>query len=161
MRNFGTRSFACYHQEHLLNYTLRKKKCDFPTFLRGEFSLFYRYSNFWVLQENCEQFWNRFFTYCIPRTLAKWNALKSSSIYTLPKKKRKFPCCVSFEGECIFTCNILTHSNCHKTTPFQIHFLWVTLCKAWNVENYTKYTYGEYSTTNLKEIWRFMVNILH
>ncbi len=40
-----------------LNYTLRKKKCNFPTFLRGEFS-------FWVLQENCEQFLNRFFTHC-------------------------------------------------------------------------------------------------
>ncbi len=45
-----------------LNYTLRKKKCNFPTFLRGEFSLFYRYPNFWVLQPNHEQFWNRFFT---------------------------------------------------------------------------------------------------
>ncbi len=42
-----------------LNYTPRKKKCNFLTFLRGEFSLFYRY--FWVMQENCDQFWNRFF----------------------------------------------------------------------------------------------------
>ena len=25
-----------------LNYTLRKIKCNFPTFLRGEFSLFYK-----------------------------------------------------------------------------------------------------------------------
>ncbi len=28
------------------------------------------------------------------------NTLQSSSIYTLPKKKRNFPCCVSFEEEC-------------------------------------------------------------
>ncbi len=35
-----------------LNYTLRKKKCSFPTFLTVEFSLLYLYSNFWVLQEN-------------------------------------------------------------------------------------------------------------
>ncbi len=83
-----------------LNYTLRKKKCNFPTFLRGEFSLFYRYSNFWVLQENREQVWNWFFYILLPRALAKWNTLQSSSIYTLPKKKRNFPCCVSFEGEC-------------------------------------------------------------
>ncbi len=26
--------------------------------------------------------------------------LQISSIYTLPKKKRNFPCCISFEGEC-------------------------------------------------------------
>ena len=32
-----------------LKYTLRKKKCNFQTFLRGEISLFYMYSNFWVL----------------------------------------------------------------------------------------------------------------
>ena len=37
----------------------------------------------------------------LPRALAKWNALQRSSIYTLPKKKHNFPCCVSFEGECI------------------------------------------------------------
>ncbi len=41
-----------------LNYTLRKKKCNFPTFSGVEFLLFYLYSNFWVLQENHEQFWN-------------------------------------------------------------------------------------------------------
>ncbi len=79
----------------------KKKQCNFPTFLRGEFSLFYRYSNFSVLQEKCEQFWNRFFCTLLPRALAKWNTLQSSSIYTLPKKKRNFPCCVSFQGECI------------------------------------------------------------
>ncbi len=36
----------------------------YRTSLRGEFSLFYRYSNFWVFQENREQFWNRFFVRC-------------------------------------------------------------------------------------------------
>ena len=36
----------------------------------------------------------------LPRALAKWNTLQSSSIYTLLKKKRNFPCCVSFETEC-------------------------------------------------------------
>ncbi len=47
-----------------LNYTLRNKKCNLPTFLRGDFSLFYRCSNFCVLQENHEEFWNRFFAHC-------------------------------------------------------------------------------------------------
>ncbi len=37
----------------------------------------------------------------LPRALAKWNTLQSSSIYTLLKKKCNFPCCVSFEEECI------------------------------------------------------------
>ncbi len=46
------------------NYTLRKKKCNFPNFLRVGFSLFYRYSNFWVLHKNREQFWNRVFAHC-------------------------------------------------------------------------------------------------
>ena len=48
----------------LLKYTLRKKKCNFPTFLRDEFSLLYMYSNFWVLQGNCAQFWKGFFAHC-------------------------------------------------------------------------------------------------
>ncbi len=45
----------------------------------------------------------------------KWNTLQSSSIYTLPKNKRNFPCCISFEGECIlpkmkrWKKNCLTH----------------------------------------------------
>ena len=44
-------------------------------------------------------------TFCLMvRALAKWNILQSWSIYTLPKKKRNFPCCVSFEGECIRIC---------------------------------------------------------
>ncbi len=80
-----------------LNYTLRKKKCNFKTFLRGEFLLFYRYSN-------CKRTVNNFGTgFCtlLPRSWAKWNTLQSSSIYTLSKKKRNFPCCVSFEEECI------------------------------------------------------------
>ena len=36
----------------------------------------------------------------VPRALAKWNTLQSSSIYTLSKKKRNFPYCVYFEEEC-------------------------------------------------------------
>ena len=48
-----------------LNYTLRIKKCTYPTFSRGEFLLFHTYSNFWVLRQNLEQFWNVFFfAYC-------------------------------------------------------------------------------------------------
>ena len=45
-------------------HSQKKKKCYFPTFLRGEISLFYRYSNFWVLQENREQFLNWVFAHC-------------------------------------------------------------------------------------------------
>ncbi len=37
----------------------------------------------------------------LPRALAKWNTLQSSSIYTPPIKKRNFPCCVSFEEKCM------------------------------------------------------------
>ncbi len=35
-----------------------------------------------------------------PGSLTLTLGLRSSSIYTLPKKKRNFPCCVSFEEEC-------------------------------------------------------------
>ncbi len=52
------------YETSFTKYTLRKKKYNFLTFLRGELSLFYSYSNFWVLQENHEQFWNRFFAHC-------------------------------------------------------------------------------------------------
>ncbi len=31
---------------NLLKYTLRKKKCNIPSFLRGAFPLLYMYSNF-------------------------------------------------------------------------------------------------------------------
>ena len=84
-----------------LNYTLRKKKCNFPTFLRGEFSLFDLYSNFWVLPENRKKFLNGVFCTLLPTAWAKWNTQQSLSIYTVPKKKCNFPRCVSFETECI------------------------------------------------------------
>ena len=96
---WGERVQMTFYRKYF-DYTLRKKKCNFPAFLSAEFSLFHRSSNFWVLQENSEQFWNRFFCTLLPRALAKWNTLQSSSIYTLPKKKCNFPCCVSFEEEC-------------------------------------------------------------
>ena len=48
----------------LLKYTLIKKKCNFPTILKGKFSLYYMYSNFRVSLENREQFWNGVFAYC-------------------------------------------------------------------------------------------------
>ncbi len=44
--------------------------------------------------------WPRVMYTLLIRPLAKWRTLQSSSIYTLLKKKRYFPCCVSFEGEC-------------------------------------------------------------
>ncbi len=37
-----------------------------------------------------------------PTAQSKWIALQNSSIYTLPKKKRNFPRCISFETECIY-----------------------------------------------------------
>ena len=39
-------------------------------------------------------------------TLTPGHVLQCSSIYTLPKKKCIFPCCVSFEGECTFLLSI-------------------------------------------------------
>ncbi len=42
-----------------LNYTLRKEKCNFLTFLRGEFTLFYRYSK---TSEYCKRTVNNFAT---------------------------------------------------------------------------------------------------
>ncbi len=81
------------------NCTLGKKKCNFPTFSRSEFSLLYMYSNLWVLQEIRQRFWNGFFCTLLPRASAKWNTLRSSSIYTVPQKKCNFPGCISFETE--------------------------------------------------------------
>ncbi len=71
-----------------LDYTLRKKKCNCLTFLRGEFSLLYRYSNFWVLQENHEQFWNRFFAHCYQEHWQneihlEWNSLWGRAVAML------------------------------------------------------------------------------
>ncbi len=84
-----------------LNYTIRKKKCNFPTFLRGGFPLFYRYSNFWVLQENREQFWNRFFAHCYQEHWQNVIYYKVHLSTLFPKSYRNFPCCVSFETGCI------------------------------------------------------------
>ncbi len=74
--HFITRSIAgiCMNPD-LLKYTLRKKKCNIPTFLRGAFPLLYLYS----------------------QMVAKRQSL---SIYTPPQKKRNFPWCISFETEC-------------------------------------------------------------
>ncbi len=61
MKNFGMGSFTCYHRErlwHNVKHTLTKKKCNFPTFLWSEISVFYVYSNIWLWPENSEQFWN-------------------------------------------------------------------------------------------------------
>ena len=91
-----------------LNYTPRKKKCNFPTFLRGEFSLLYMYSNIWVLQENHEKFWNGVFCTLLPGAGAKWNTLQSPCICTLLQKKRNFPLCVSFETKCMTVCILNT-----------------------------------------------------
>ena len=40
-------------------------------FLRGEFSLFYLYSNLWVLRENREQFSNGVFLHIVTKSIGK------------------------------------------------------------------------------------------
>ncbi len=103
----------CQMKPASLDYTLRKKKCNFLTFLRGEFLLFYRYSNVKSIAREPWTILEQVFGTLLPRALPKWNTLQSSSIYTLPKKKRNFPCCVSFEEECRFEFDLLEYKQNH------------------------------------------------
>ena len=45
----------------------QKKEMQLSNILRGAFPSPYMYSNFWVLRENCKQFWNGFFWTLSPR----------------------------------------------------------------------------------------------
>ncbi len=83
-------SFAKVHSQ--------KKKCNFPTFSVVQFSLFYMYSNFW--ERTVNNFGIGFFACCHQQDRQNEMHYKDSSFYTLPKKKRNFPRCVSI---CIMT----------------------------------------------------------
>ncbi len=79
MLSLGTLVKWCMKLDSL-NYILRKKKSNFPMFLRGEFSLFYLYSNFWIFQENHEQFSNGVFCTLLPRACSSRTAIDTPNL---------------------------------------------------------------------------------
>ncbi len=75
----------------LPNYTLRKNKCNFPTFSGVEFSLFYLYSNFWVLRENREQCWNRVFLHVVTNSTGKMKCTSKLIYLHSSQKETQLP----------------------------------------------------------------------